>query len=1463
LVVSDAAEVIRRKSYGFDFLRTLSQKIGDLSGFVPMCRELIQNADDEECSWISFEFQEDALVVRNPSIFSERDWANIRTIGAEGKRDDATKTGRFGIGFVSVFQVCDHPQITSGKLTMTILPEEQETRESDCESTEETVFYLPWATESSDVRNRLSKPRVTKEEIPHYCDQLVEHLLESMLFLRRVRTVRVKHLDGRSLEARRSPDKEAPLRSLWLDEVKAHGDPKRIDESCWIVFERSEHENTNVSGIERNGSVAVALPIIGSSQDPVTGWLYTTLPTRTHTDLPISVNGDFAIKSDRMTIVDEGNREEIEWNKRLIDTLAELYVSSMMEARNLVDHRDFAGLFPSGSYSNPSCPMLAGIPARFIERARDEEILPTKKEGIWALPSEARLLSRKTSEALYDTVAEKGVAVVVPELSNQWNMLSQSLGVPRFSIQDLLDLCEAEGMDDTVVPRQFGGLLESQRGQEAIWQYIEDELKGGKGTKQVGVGREIPLCPCSDGVYRRFKRVNVPAPGIVEALPSLTEHYPLVSTSFLQSHPQLCEFLCEKLPWETLLEVIGSKTQDEIAGMVTTRAINLDALYRLIALHTEDFRDDRRIAQSFAALGIFPTEAGSRLMPLSTPLYLPGGFDDPIGLDILLATNDLPDAFIGACKAMGLEKLTLQDYATRVVPYYFANHERFGSKDQRVALLNLIRKRASELAESPEVLALLREQPCVLCRDGQYYAPSKVYVGFDGLEDIFSDCPQPDVVYGDVEQDESLRRFFADIGASAKPRMADLVHAIRAIAARPQADGLGQIEKIFYYLANVVDELEDDERHEVEQLASVEWLPVDGSDDYCLPGDVFLRSQANLVGRQGKILRFGRQALMKRSFHQAIGLTTQPEPNVLISNLRDLKEQGEPAIANIYRALNDLVPKLEPRHRHALATEPLLFIALDGVFCLGSTVYYSAHPFGPYRHVLDEELKGFRPLVHDVIRVRDSVEEHDYVEVLIDITQQDRYTQRHDQLSDTDASFVRMIYSHLSRCIEGQEDEDEDAGSRFGVFAGKAVVATRSHQLRPPDLCFLADKEWLIRLFEERVSDLLVDNDPTTRPFMTSIGVKSLSAAVRALDFEEPGSRAPSPFQDCLRARARERQFARIVETFRKRYPGAKWHLRSMLNTEIWECESLQVEYALVVRGQSLTAGINDVDSYFEEDTQAMYVCRDLASDDQKLEVSRQLASILCPDLDASVLASPLSYVLDYNRSDDQVRDTLSRLGMDEVEGSVPVGVVGGGAKGRADTILEEPTSSGTTGQITGGSGGGHAGGGGGRQTPATPEPEPTADETRDARRRIFRKKASFYAEREAFEAGTSGGDVLDDERRPLTDEEREDHMRQVEVFYNRQIRNIERRLHDLRDGEEAYDIYSSEWDEISELIRERDGYKCRRCGTTDEELKSAGSHLTVHHIVPRKKGGSNWHSNLITLCISCHREVEEAPELL
>jgi 5-methylcytosine-specific restriction endonuclease McrA len=49
----------------------------------------------------------------------------------------------------------------------------------------------------------------------------------------------------------------------------------------------------------------------------------------------------------------------------------------------------------------------------------------------------------------------------------------------------------------------------------------------------------------------------------------------------------------------------------------------------------------------------------------------------------------------------------------------------------------------------------------------------------------------------------------------------------------------------------------------------------------------------------------------------------------------------------------------------------------------------------------------------------------------------------------------------------------------------------------------------------------------------------------------------------------------------------------------------------------------------------------------------------------------------------------------------------------------------------------------------------------------------------------------------------------------------------------------------------QRDGNRCVECGSTQD--------LQVHHIVPRREGGSHELSNLITLCAACHERLDMA----
>lgn len=56
----------------------------------------------------------------------------------------------------------------------------------------------------------------------------------------------------------------------------------------------------------------------------------------------------------------------------------------------------------------------------------------------------------------------------------------------------------------------------------------------------------------------------------------------------------------------------------------------------------------------------------------------------------------------------------------------------------------------------------------------------------------------------------------------------------------------------------------------------------------------------------------------------------------------------------------------------------------------------------------------------------------------------------------------------------------------------------------------------------------------------------------------------------------------------------------------------------------------------------------------------------------------------------------------------------------------------------------------------------------------------------------------------------------------------------------------------------DRHGEECVFCGTTrDEHREDHGRDLDIHHVIPKRKGGSDNPDNLIPVCMGCHRTIE------
>jgi len=76
----------------------------------------------------------------------------------------------------------------------------------------------------------------------------------------------------------------------------------------------------------------------------------------------------------------------------------------------------------------------------------------------------------------------------------------------------------------------------------------------------------------------------------------------------------------------------------------------------------------------------------------------------------------------------------------------------------------------------------------------------------------------------------------------------------------------------------------------------------------------------------------------------------------------------------------------------------------------------------------------------------------------------------------------------------------------------------------------------------------------------------------------------------------------------------------------------------------------------------------------------------------------------------------------------------------------------------------------------------------------------------------------------------------------------------------------STKWKETAKDVRERDGYKCLRCGKKQSNMSRK---LHVHHIEPLKSfvkengevtDGAYAEENLMSLCGSCHADYEAIP---
>jgi hypothetical protein len=299
--MDQAAQRRLNGSFTANLLGNIRSHLAGLQGYAVMALELIQNADDAKAEEIVFDITDNGLLVRNSGQFKyccdldkpcaplavgnyKCDYHRITDVGSGGKLSRGENIGRFGIGFVSTYQVTDHPEIRS-----------------------------------SGIKLALGVSHVSPAHIDQLADGFQTVLRKSLLFLRHVRKAEVWR-NGQLLLAcdlDRSEGSDLIVSFRPSGQVE-HWHILRADAAD--AAQRLYAMHPRLETLQRSTKISIGLRI---GPEPLSeGLLYAFLPTEQLTGLPLHINADFFPESDRKAVIFAGHQHEQAWNEMLIDAAA-------------------------------------------------------------------------------------------------------------------------------------------------------------------------------------------------------------------------------------------------------------------------------------------------------------------------------------------------------------------------------------------------------------------------------------------------------------------------------------------------------------------------------------------------------------------------------------------------------------------------------------------------------------------------------------------------------------------------------------------------------------------------------------------------------------------------------------------------------------------------------------------------------------------------------------------------------------------------------------------------------------------------------------------------------------------------------------------------------------------------------------------------------------------------------------
>ena len=1238
-------------SRSIDYLGDLGAKLRDLQGFGTLIHELIQNADDARASWMAFDVREDCLVLDNDGVFSDChkvenseclwssdgvhgyrcDFHRFRVIGSADKRLQPGTTGAFGIGFITVLQLTDRPELISAGRHW-VLEEEADPDKRivvciGCARCQEddlpgTRFVFPYAHDrDSELRKALQTEPVPKDVGRRMLDELERSLSIVMLFLKSLATVEVKK-DGSPL---RKFEREIDVDTVIISQGNSEND--RIWKILRGNFEYAatslRERHPRLIEDKRSSEVMVALP----DREFRSGLLCACLPTEDSPGLPFHINADFFPSNDRKHVLLSDDYQS-SWNRQALLAAAKTVAEAATCLVKSLGAKHFwhivNTLYSLYNAQHDEDGVWSEFWDALIPALMKEKVVLTSSGDWKAVSDDVWLLQRSDEAANMHVLEGLGIDIVDEDLRSYQTVL-RHLGVRFLDVDTICSALISNGLDEPVALPDLPPFLRSDSNRESLWKHVVTLLDRNTNNPHVRAVAEeriklVALAPTLDGYLWPCYEVYADSRATIKLFSSLELGIPFLDRS--QAAFRRLEFLCSPFGAEDAIDYLVEATPDSLERLWKQGRLSLPALVEWFDNQRGQIQGDEQLRRQLASLSIFPS--ANRLCPLDE-LVLPGNFEDPFGL-----TDSVDVSALGGrqefLRALGVNVL---DFRTFVIEYLAeALNEPSLSAEIRQNAVNLLAERFSEFMNDKEVQGLLSSSFLILCQDGSHFPATECYFPNEDVKDVLGE--RASVALLPDEPQMAIKEFWKWLGVADRPRYGDIIRTVQLNASGPfTANSVERTRRVLSYLGRVSGGLED--LSGLEALRSIEWLPARGNANrWHKPDSLYAPYQAYLFDTQAAILD---APSPNRELLDFLGVNINPSPDMVVAHLLERASRNEGVNPEVYRFLDN---NFSDSAIKRLKSKSCLW--LDDAYRSPEQVFWAYNPFGRYRLRLSDSLRSFGRLLNE-IGVAETPDFEDALRVISELS---------SEFSPTNRPLDEEAHSVLMRCWEMLEtalDDEELDSSRLEHLKGIKCVPNKDDLLYFPTWLFFENRVGLASKFGEFLSSNVIPRQLGTVEALLTAGVQLLGSAVE-IELTRADDPSDSTF---LRQRLTERlkEIARVLSNHLPSKDVGE-ALNRLTELSCKTASSLELRFSLQAFNSERKSEPESATTLYQPAKHLLWMVT-VNDETPWASLSRELAIALCPENDPGVFAAGLKEVLASDTAL-EAAEALDELGFSQLD---------------------------------------------------------------------------------------------------------------------------------------------------------------------------------------------------------------------